>query len=472
MTHISRRNFLKRSSLFSGGLALSGAFPGVLRAAEGDNRKLVIVSLGHSLDPGSDYGTKGWFTAPNADGTIAGFVDHLAPLAEFKDKLAIVSGCSNFVARMVQSNGHNASSRTLLTCRPHKGFKNYGDSLDASSSGGGASLEYFLAERFNSIPLTLRCGRESAEHRRCFIPDGSDDQGAADPVVAYEKLFAGAMASEGLSSTAQKLRAKRGQIIATVRDSYDSMSSRAGVDDRERLQSHATLLNYFLKESEALGSGVADSCSSAGQDIPEGYSKDFDQAATGRDDDIIGAMHNSLLATALGCGTTRVASLHYSNIQSNQFPFLNGGKDLIAETGANWHAVCHHDAGSDALRTKVATWYTEMWVDLLRKLENTPDVNGSVLDNTIVLFTTSLGNRSHGVQDIPYFIAGGANTGLKTNFALDLAGDRRTTADMYTTILQLMGQPDETFGVTGTFQGSGTYSGLNFNNGPIKELMV
>lgn len=472
MSKFSRRNFLKMSSAVGGGLALGPSLQSLAFAEGAASTKFIVVSLGHSLDPGSDYGSRGWVPTTNSNGTIGRFPTHMAPLEAFKDKMVAVSGVRNLVAKMVRSNGHDSSSRTLLNCMPHKEFSGYGSTLDSKSSGGGPSIEYYLANKLNQIPLILRSGTSNVGHRRSFLMDGSDDLGSPDPVASFENLFAASVPS-GSGSSADRIRARRGEILNAARQSYDDLAQRVGSDDRERLQLHSSLIDNFIRETNANAASAGGSCSNISQEYPSGYKSNWDREGSGRDDDVISRMHNSLMATAFGCGVTKVASLHYTNMQSNQFSFLNGGDDLIAETGSNWHGICHHESGSNELRVRVQTWYSEMLVDLLQKLDNTPDVSGSVLDNTIVVFTTSLGNRAHGTNDMPFIFFGGANTGLKTNQYIDLTStERRPINDVWTTVLQLMGQSDEAFGMTGVFQGSGQYEGHPFNNGPISEVMI
>ena len=107
-----------------------------------------------------------------------------------------------------------------------------------------------------------------------------------------------------------------------------------------------------------------------------------------------------------------------------------------------------------------------MLADLLSKLEQTPDGDGNLLDNTIVVFTSSLGANSHSTNDIPFLIFGGANTGLQTNQVVDYSSNPRSVADVWTTMMQLMGQSDESFGQTGII------NDRESNLGPLSEILI
>lgn len=467
--HFSRRDFLKHSSILGGSTVISSLVPQLLQAQTGgapSQRNFVVVSLGHSMDPIDRESHLQWLPTMNADG-IDNLAPFMQPLEPFKNKMLAVAGADNVVNLLVDTNGHNGSSRTLLTARPHREFYTQGSrDLGSSSLGGGASIEYEIASRFSQSPLVLRSGVTNSEHRRTFLADGTDDEGNPDPRNAFENLFANYTATPSGSLTpAEQLAARRVDILSSVRDTYEYTAQRAGVADRERLQSHAALVDSFINELDT-GAQVL-SCSSPEIDFPSHYPSNFSDGSGGSDD-VLSRLQNSVIATAFGCGAARVASLHYSTMQSNQFDFLNGGQDLIAPLNiGNWHAVCHHEGGSahDDIRVRVQTWYSEMLADLLTKLENTPNGSGgTALDNTIVVYTTSLGINWHGHDDIPFIMFGGEHSGLATNQALNL--DRRTHADMWASMLQLMGQSDETFGH------GGEYQGRPLQNGPVSDLFA
>jgi hypothetical protein len=179
---------------------------------------------------------------------------------------------------------------------------------------------------------------------------------------------------------------------------------------------------------------------------------------------VIGAAHNSLVATAFACQAVRVASIHYSNFSSNTFPFLNGGTAMDFPGG--WHEVVHGH-GEDALRRIPMLWYHDMVVDLVQKLEAIPEGDGTVFDNTIVVFTTNLANLLHGQEDMPVILLSGEGGGLVRGEHVDLSRSRRSMADLWTTLSTAMGVPMDTFGWN-----EGDAGGRPFNSGPIAELLA
>lgn len=460
---LSRRNLLRLGVGGAGAAALG--LPWLASTAEAgpdvSNRRFVLLSLGHSIMP--EPGQYAWL--PPA-GPLGALPRVLQPLSDFSDRMTVVGGIDNVVVRLVSSNGHNASSRTLLNCLPHADALNPdgsliapGMELDHTSQGGGPSIEYVMGDLLGTTPFTLRAGPRNGEHFRIFRLDGSTDRGEPDPRVAFDRLFGG---SEPVMPTdAERLAARRADVLRTVEANHRAMSSRVGYEDRQRLESHANLVRDLVDE---LDRTVTITCTDPTLNVPGGFPDNVEDGEA-RADDVLVPTINSLIATTLGCSATRIVSLHYSAMQVNQFPFLNGGVDMFPAD--NWHAVVHHDGGTDEERYIAMGWYFEMVADLLRKLEAIPEGDGNVLDNTVVVLTSSLGSSSHDTNNLPFLLFGGSNSGLATGQTVDYRDSTpRSLGDMWNTCQTLMGLPPAPFGYD-----AGDVDGRPFNTGPLDELL-
>jgi hypothetical protein len=428
--------------------------------------RFVLVSVGHSPHAGS--GGQEWI--PSSRGALTNLPPLLAPLAAHTNRLTTVEGVDNLVARLVSSNGHNASSRTLFSCMPHAEALN-GDgslrsgapSLEWSSASGGPSIEYVLADALGTSPLTLRVGGRNGEHRRTFRLDNADDEGDPSPLSAFDRTFGEVESVEPASSPLEQLQRRRDAILGTVRENYARLSNRVSSSDRMRLQAHAGMIEGFIAGLEQTVEVVCEQPSLA-RDPELGSSwEDGD----GRNDEAIAKTMNSLIATVLGCTNTRVVSLHYTNMQSNKFPFLNGGQDLFS-TG--WHAVCHREAGSDDQRMTAMRWYSTMHAHLLDQLAAVPRGAGSLLDETIVIWTSSLSTHWHGTDGLPVVIASPPGGPIATGQHFGFSGDARySLADLWVTVQNAMGVPATSFGWN---RGSDPQQGRPFNRGPMTDVMT
>ncbi|HMW47241.1 MAG TPA: hypothetical protein PKC70_03010, partial [Cellvibrionaceae bacterium] len=106
-----------------------------------------------------------------------------------------------------------------------------------------------------------------------------------------------------------------------------------------------------------------------------------------------------------------------------------------------------HDAShaSPSQFTPSKTWWIGQIANMLDKMSKIPDgTSGSLLDNTIVLLVSELGDSAlHDHWRVPFVLAGGKNTGLKGNRALDFrsanGGKGANHGDLLTAIAQKAG---------------------------------
>lgn len=121
--------------------------------------------------------------------------------------------------------------------------------------------------------------------------------------------------------------------------------------------------------------------------------------------------HNDTLIAALRCGVTRVATLRaggWGGIES-------GGYDELGIPGAH-HSAAHGgtaDPYGDLL--SINRWHAEQLAYLLAALQAAPEGDGTLLDNTVVVWVNELGLgefNHHSRVDVHVVIAGGKNAGL------------------------------------------------------------
>ena len=114
-----------------------------------------------------------------------------------------------------------------------------------------------------------------------------------------------------------------------------------------------------------------------------------------------------------------------------------------------FHTSSHH--GEDEAKItdffKINTYHVSMIPYFLEKLKKTPDVDGSLLDNTVVLYGSPMGNPNvHNHKRCPLFLAGHAGGRLKGNIHIK-APDGTPMANVFLTLLHRMGMDNlESFG--------------------------
>lgn len=115
-----------------------------------------------------------------------------------------------------------------------------------------------------------------------------------------------------------------------------------------------------------------------------------------------------IMVQALARDQTRMASLQFSR------GFSNVVHRWIGMNTA--HHTMSHDESRDRRPeiVKIDNWYAGKVARLLSKLDAIPEGNGTLLDNTIVVWGREMATCRHSFASVPFVLAGGKNLGLRT----------------------------------------------------------
>jgi hypothetical protein len=114
-------------------------------------------------------------------------------------------------------------------------------------------------------------------------------------------------------------------------------------------------------------------------------------------------------------------------------------------TTAN-HAASHHGEIPKRVEdwAKINQYHVQCLTYFLKKLKNTPDGDGNLLDNTLILWATNMGNSNlHSHQDVVHMFIGGASGQHKGGRHLHTPG---STANLLLTTLRMFGINQESIG--------------------------
>jgi hypothetical protein len=127
-----------------------------------------------------------------------------------------------------------------------------------------------------------------------------------------------------------------------------------------------------------------------------------------QDDNIpkISKMQIELMVSSFAADFARVATLQFTNS-------VGGAKMRWLDVEEGHHELSHepdeNQTAQDKL-TRINKWYCEQLAHLAQRLAETPEPggNGSLLDNTLIVWTNELGKgNSHTLDNIPFVLVGG-----------------------------------------------------------------
>lgn len=368
----------------------------------------------------------------------------LAPLEPHKSDIVVLDGLKNETAHHGPGDGHMTGMGCLWTATellPGTQFK-CGGTDPCSGWGGGISIDQHIANalyaaapadmkpKFKSLELAVQAGGADVWSRMVY--SGSDQPIAPmdDPSQVFTRVFG------DLNVTQADLNRKRDQrlsVLDYVGGRLSGLRDRLSGEDRDKLEAHLTAVRGI--EMQLTAGGFSSSC--VQPDAPTS----MNVQDNGNFPAIL-KLQTDLLVRAFACGMTQVATLQWSRS-------VSGTRHTWAGVSEGHHDLSHEgDSNGDALEkiTKVNVWFAEQFAYLLEQLKSVPEGEGTLLDNTLIVWGNELGRgNSHARTKIPFVLAGRAGGALSTGRFLQY-NDSDSHSNLLVSVGQLMGVDMETFG--------------------------
>ncbi|MEM6980225.1 MAG: DUF1552 domain-containing protein [Planctomycetota bacterium] len=262
---------------------------------------------------------------------------------------------------------------------------------------GSMSLDQMVAEqiggdtRFESMQL---CAGDIPRQRMVFSRQGVPLPMINRPSVVYRKLFASA---DDLARQEYLLRSGQ-SALDVVQEDARMLKHRLGTDDQRKLQEYFSSLRELETRMTRQLTHLADGVQEVDYELPA-----YDPMAPTMMLECEQMMFD-LIALALQTDSTRVATLFIAGLGQ---VFTLDGQTMRA----GYHALSHHGNDPDLIRDliRVETEHMRCLARFLSQLKDRTDEHGrSLLDSTVVMFGTGMGDASrHSNRDLPTLIAGG-----------------------------------------------------------------
>jgi hypothetical protein len=217
----------------------------------------------------------------------------------------------------------------------------------------------------------------------------------AHPRVVFERLF-----GEGGNKDARRAALhNRVSLLDSFTKDLARIKQRVGAPDRVRLDQYLDSVRQVEREIERAEQAVAEN-KTPDLDRPVGVPAAFADHAK---------LMFDLQILAFQADITRVITFQLTREQSNRtYPEI-GVPDPH-------HPTSHH--GNDPVKVakiaKINEYHVSLFSAFLQKMKATPDGDGSLLDHSVYLYGSGMGNPSlHDHENLPILVAGGAATGLK-----------------------------------------------------------
>lgn len=364
---------------------------------------------------------------PTATGSDFDVSEILMPAAKFKDRMTIVSGLRNKPAE--SADPHGIIAGTWLRCvspkdpDPSKGTTC--DQIAAQHIGQGTT--------FPSIEVGTPVGGPCAAGYSCSFGSSLSFRTPQQPLpiennprkLFYQLFGLGDDAAERAAITNQT-----GSILDSIMDEAASFQKKLSAADRGMVSNYLDSVREverqvtMMKEQDMSGVDIPNA--------PVGVPSDFEEHLV---------MLFDLVALAWQVNLTNVAT-YMMEKEVSMRTYTNIG---VAEA---FHPLSHHGDSPEkkARLAQVQTFHTKVFTHFLEKLDSMEEGNGTVLDNSLVLFGGNMSNSDrHNNDPLPSALFGRAGGTVKGGQHLAYAQDT-PHANLLLTMMQRAGIPGETFG--------------------------
>jgi hypothetical protein len=424
MNAIHRRNFIKQLGLSAASLPFLMGLPSLGLASPARPRQRLIIMF----TPNGTIPSAFW---PDETGADFKLKEILSPLEEFRNRMLVLNGVSNKVRG--DGDNHMRGMSCLLTGIELFPGNIQGGSHTPAGWASGISIDQELKNYFQSREETrtrfgsLEFGvgvtdRADPWTRMSYAGPNKPVAPVSDPYQMYQKLYGQLRDKENLQS-----------VLDEVKDDFKKVRKLISAEDRRLLEDHEALVRQMEKELNdaerqklripppALEEGVADQ----NDNVPR-----------------LSRMQIDLLTNSLVNDMARVTTLQYTkSVGQARMNWLN-----ISD---NHHGLSHEpDKNAEAQNKliRINKWFAGELHYLLKKLATTPEPGGegSLLDNTLIVWTNELGKgNSHTLDNIPFVLIGGG-FGFKMGRSLKL--DKAPHNRLHLALAHAVGHRIQTFG--------------------------
>jgi uncharacterized protein DUF1552 len=362
-----------------------------------------------------------------ADFTLGKTLASLEPLKKY------VTTFENIENTAAGGSVHTLNPATWLSCvRPDTQAKNASmaitlDQVIAQKLGQKTALPSLEVSSETTIQVAA-CGGAG-----CYYASTTSYSGPNTPLpMEYNprKVFIQLMGEGDTAAEREALLRKNSSILDMVSDRAKSLSNDLGPGDRAKLSDYLDTVREIERRVQM--AGARDLKGIKVPDAPVGELEDFDKQVR---------LMFDLVALAYQADLTRVASYVMVAEGTNRTYNHVGVPD-------SFHPVSHHSNDKERIRrlTVIQRYHMERFADFLQKLANTKEGDGSILDHSLFLYGSNMGNSNqHDNYPLPAVLVGGAN-GRHVGGKNVAAPARTPLANIHLTILDKLGIKQDKFG--------------------------
>jgi Protein of unknown function (DUF1552) len=404
---ITKKHIPRRTILRGAGAALALPFleamvpaaTALAQTAASPKPRFVGCFVPHGMAPG--------YWIPNKEGTDFEYPFCFKPLEPYRDQVTLISGLHSRSAEPppgVTGADHWVAAAFLCANKPKK--------TAGADVYAGTTIDQIIAQKIGQDTLmpsmqlavedpganSSNCGEGYSCVYTNTISWSSPTQPLPmelNPQVVFERMFGDGTTAE----QREQRRARDRSILDSLNGSLSRLRRDFSASDRSRLDDYTENVREIERRLQI--AMKASTVAPTDMSVPVGVPQSFDEHIK---------LQFDLLALAFQADITRIGTLLFArDLTGRTYP------ESEAPT-LGFHGGSHH--GEDPRRiaeyAKLNQYHIKMLAHLVDNLRKTKDGDGTLLDQSLVLYGTNMGNSNqHLHYDVPHVVAGGLNGKFK-----------------------------------------------------------
>ncbi len=434
--HLSRRTFLQSTGVTLALPMLEAMVPAqtaLAQTAASPKPRFVGIFYPHGNAPG--------YWEPEKEGPFPEKLPYiLESLEKVKDQTVLLSGLWSKSAEPPEGttgSDHWVAAAFLTAIKPKK-------TAGSDASVGTPTIDQVIARKIGqdtllpSLQLAVEDPNSSSsncgEGYSCSYTNSLSWPTATSPLpmelnpqVVFERLFGSGATPEVRSARMRQSKS----ILDSLLDELSGFKKDLGAGDRRTVNQYTDEVREIERRIQ-LAAKASTAVPALGE--PSGIPEQFDDHIK---------LHLDLLALAFRADITRVGTLLGArDLTGRTYPFPKS--DLFPEGGVSvsFHGGSHHQDDPAQIKrySQLNRYHVSTMAYLAKKLKDTLDGDGTLLDHSLILYGTNMGNSNqHQHYDVCHILVGGANGQIKGGRHLAYQRKTVTTGNLLLSILDLYG---------------------------------
>ena len=377
--------------------------------------------------------------------------ESLQPIKPWQDRLTVINGLSGRIA----GGGHSNDFGAL-------GAYNCGSGVGSSGTPTDETIDVALGKKLGGIFPHFGIGISGRKDDDVIYNSSAWGKGQPTPTICQPMTSYGALFGSIAGGNSKAEFNARTNLLDFLRDDVKRLQGQVASAEHGKLEAHLKGYEDMRNRQSRLGQ-IEGTLRRTAPKVTDKFKSEVES-------DRLDAQFDIAAAALIG-GLTRSITIA-SGVGNPYFSIRFTGLGIDLDKHSIGHGGSFNGMNPSQLKVKIHKFHFQLIADLMKKLDAVPEGDGTMLDNTVIVYLSDAAEAHHSrCGQWPFVLIPGRNTGLKGGQYIDfphyMQDGHREIGNLYTTLLHAAGDKREYFGVHDAM-----LKGEAHGDGPLEPLFA